>query len=983
MGVTLVSVSRITAAECKVVFVKDSCSIFSPNGNLIGEIPATGGLYRVHHSKSTDYAGRVKEVLTIDELHRLIGHISHDTARDLVKKGLILGVVIEDSLSTGTCAACKTAKATRKPVQRYREGDRSAAIGDEIHSDVWGPAPVETLGGRRYYVSFTDDNSRWTQIYLMRTKDEVFSHYKGFAAWLKTQHTVVVKTLHSDRGGEYLSTEFSTFLAEQGTACRLTVHDTPEYNGIVERLNRTLVTKIRAMLIDSGLPKFLWGEAAMHACYLKNRTSTRALEGTTPHEAFLGGKPDISNLHPWGCKVFIHNTNRSKLDPQALEGRWVGFDEQSKAHRIYWPSRRSVTVERSVRFMDDNPGIVAVPLEGERVLEEPIEPIELNSTGTAQNASNQLEIGPDSTGNSPEPLPLLPGALANVLGQGFEEIPPAGRGKQIRKPSDYVRRLREGEGSIDGRGSVGNLPKGMPSVADEGAAQVEEVEVAVEERAMAAVMGDAEGLEPTLEEARKRPDWPKWLTAIKSELESLNSNETWTLVERPSGVNVIGSKWVLRIKKNTAGEIDKYKARLVAQVAKLASICLVLAIAACNGWAIESFDFNSAYLNSVLDDNEVVYLEKPPQFASKNPKQYVLRLRKALYGLKQGGRKWYEHLCVALADLGFRCAEADYGVFFVRNGPELTVLAIHVDDCIITGSSTATLSDYKLKIGEKYQMTDLGPVSWLLGIKHAYIDTILTRFNFTDLRPISIPMDPNIPLSKSQCPTALTDIARMKKIPYREAIGSLMYAAVGTRPDIAFAVSTLAQFSENPGWVHWEAVKRVFRYLLGTRDLSLVYGGVQKGLEGFVDADGASQEHRRAITGYVFLIDGGAVSWSSKKQELVTLSTTEAEYVAATHAAKEVMWIRRIIGEVFRTLSEPTTLYSDSQSAIALMQDGQYHACTKHIDIRYHYIRYIVEAGSIRLIYCPTHDMTVDALTKALPSMKVKHFAAALGLSAA
>ena len=210
-----------------------------------------------------------------------------------------------------------------------------------------------------------------------------------------------------------------------------------------------------------------------------------------------------------------------------------------------------------------------------------------------------------------------------------------------------------------------------------------------------------------------------------------------------------------------------------------------------------------------------------------------------------------------------------------------------------------------------------------------------------------------------------------------------MYAAVATRPDIMFAVSTLAQFSDNPGWIHWEAVKKVFRYLLGTRNLCLTYGGEEKGLEGYVDADGASQEHRRAITGYVFLVDGGAVSWSSKKQELVTLSTTEAEYVAATHAAKEAVWLRRLIGEVFRPLTEPTTLHSDSQSAIALTRNGTYHARTKHIDIRYHYIRYVIENGSIRLIYCPTDDMTADALTKALPSTKAKHFAASMGLVAA
>jgi hypothetical protein len=375
-------------------------------------------------------------------------------------------------------------------------------------------------------------------------------------------------------------------------------------------------------------------------------------------------------------------------------------------------------------------------------------------------------------------------------------------------------------------------------------------------------------------------------------------------------------------------------------------------------------------------------------------RHYVWKLNKTLYGLKQGAKNWYDALCKALADLGFQRAEADHGVFFKRTGVDIIVLAVHVDDCMITGSSQMPIDEFKVQINKTYKISDLGAIHWLLGIKitrdlpnhtislsqHTYIDSIITRYNFNDLKPLSIPIDPSLPLLKSQSPTKLVDIARMRNVPYREAVGSLMYAAMGTRPDIAFAVSTVAQFSDNPGWNHWEAVKRVFRYLRGTQKLELTYGGEKRGLVGYVDADGASQEHRRAISGFVFLVDGGAVSWSSKKQELVTLSTTEAEYVAATHAAKEAIWIRRLIGEIFRPLTMPTTLFSDSKSAIALAQDGHYHARTKHIDIRYHFIRYIIEAETIKLIYCPTDEMTADTLTKALPNVKAKNFATALGL---
>ena len=264
--------------------------------------------------------------------------------------------------------------------------------------------------------------------------------------------------------------------------------------------------------------------------------------------------------------------------------------------------------------------------------------------------------------------------------------------------------------------------------------------------------------------------------------------------------------------------------------------------------------------------------------------------------------------------------------------------------------------------------------------QHNYIDSIITRFNFNDLKPSAIPMDPAASLKTSQSPTSLAGIAKMKNVPYREAVGSLMYAVMGTRPDVAFAVSTVAQFLENPGWEHWEAVKKIFRYLKGTRDLSLVYGARKEDLQGWVDADGASQKHRRAISSYVFMVDGGAVSWSSKKQELVTLSTAEAEYVAATYATKEALWLRTLFGEIFSHIKDPTIIHGDNKSAIALANDGHYHARTKHIDIRYHFIRYIIEAGSIKLVYCPTDDQTADALTKALPSTKAKHFATEMGL---
>jgi len=327
---------------------------------------------------------------------------------------------------------------------------------------------------------------------------------------------------------------------------------------------------------------------------------------------------------------------------------------------------------------------------------------------------------------------------------------------------------------------------------------------------------------------------------------------------------------------------------------------------------------------------------------------------------------------------------------------ELTVVVVHVDDCTIITTTIRLIEELKAGLRKHFEVTDLGELHWMLGIEvkrdrsgrmvhlsqQAYIDAILRRYHLSDLKLLSMPMDHQVRLSSDQAPASAAECAMMCNVPYRKAVSALNWAALATRPDIAFAVTTVTRFAANPGPAHWEAMKQIFRYLSGTRNLWLTYGEANTPLEGYADADGSMAEDRHTISGYAFLIDGGAVSWSSKRQEIVSLSTTESEYVAATHGGKEALWLRSLISEVFGNIKGPTTLFSDNQAAIALTRDNQYHPRTKHIDVRYHWIHWVVEKGSIQLVYCPTDDMVANALTKALPSAKVKHFASAFGLCA-
>jgi hypothetical protein len=593
------------------------------------------------------------------------------------------------------------------------------------------------------------------------------------------------------------------------------------------------------------------------------------------------------------------------------------------------------------------------------------------------------------------------------------KIPPAPKKpapapqSQPRRSVRIQQRTAPGEGSSSGIEDP-NIVGGFPDF-DTSTIDIGHVEFAFCANTELALISDNQGDPRTLKEAQSREDWPMWKTAMDIEIDTLLKANTWTPVQRPEDKNIVGSKWVFRIKYKADGSIDKYKARLVARgftqiygvdyydtyspVARISSLRAVLAIAAHNDWEIESFDFNGAYLNGELDEDEEIYMQPPPGYDFEYEGE-VLKLEKSLYGLKQAGRRWYETLSRALIDLGFWISENDPGIFIKYIDEDILILVIYVDDCTLTGSSAELIDEYIDILDSIFSLTHLGPIYWLLGIKiirdrdartislsqTTYITNIIERFHLQDAKPLKTPMTPGTLPSKDDCPSDQTEHDYMAKVPYREAIGSIMYAAIATRPDIAFAVSTLSQFLENPGRLHWEAVKRVLRYLSGTKDFKLTYGTENHELTGYTDADGAAQKHRKAISGHVFLINGGAISWSSRKQELVTLSTTEAEYVAATHAAKEATWLRKLLKEINIQDNTPTTLFCDNQSALKLATDDNYHARTKHIDTRYHYIRDVIAKGIINTVYCPTEDMVADALTKPLPAWKTFKHAQDLGL---
>jgi transposase InsO family protein len=294
------------------------------------------------------------------------------------------------------------------------------------YTDVWGPSNTPTRQGHKYFITFTDDATRYTVTFLMRTKDKALKAYKSYEAWaLAQQHCKAIKVLHSNQGGEYLSKAFDQHLAAAGTARKLTVHDTPHLNGMAERLNRTLLERICAFAHTSGLPKTLWGEGLRHATWLKKRTATHALDGKMPFKVLFGVPPDLSGLRLWGCPIWVHNAAGSKLDAQACQGRWIGLDIDTRAHHIYWPGNGNVTVERNIYFGS------SAQLEGER-MQVPSE----NGKSTATLTTPTMPKPPAM----PEP-PATPQTPARAH---MPSPPPALRHSQrIRKPLQRVRDIIE------------------------------------------------------------------------------------------------------------------------------------------------------------------------------------------------------------------------------------------------------------------------------------------------------------------------------------------------------------------------------------------------------------------------------------------------------------------------------------------------------------------------------------------------------------
>lgn len=1027
LQLNLLSVRKLESKGCEISFKNGKCLVSDKDGVFI-EGWHKNDIYYFNTEDRTK--NKACSTVSSDLWHMRYGHFGNipDAVKGKKRK----------EAEQDVCQTCVEGK-LKKSKFPLRPGQRTEKVLELIHTDVC-QLQTKSLGDARYFVTFTDDFSRHVTAVPIKKKSEVFQVFLKYQAAVERLHGSKILSLQSDRGGEYLSKEFIGYLEKEGIQHRLSLARRSQQNGLAERQNQTLLNLVRCMIFQANLPGAFWAEALATACYLKNRSVSKALGGKIPIEVWRGrslADEDYNRLRVFGCLAMAATTNPQKLEKRAEKCIFLGYEDNTKGYRLYSLERKSITLSRDVVFDERVFPYRAKTANAEGLIpcNEPTSVYALESDDSSDDAGTEPRTADDGTadgtasGESDEATRSEAAAAAADSDESDEAVNhgPAGEGAARHGPG--------GRGTADITADIGARTAGDIAVPG-GAADGEtstladdtddssseeplqdddsdfEPRTATVRNQPAELRKSARTRKPkdcsccnacnhkpvvnhtprTPTEALRGPNATEWVSAMEQEMRQMSKNGAWTIVKRPAGKNVIGSMWVYCIKKDEKGNFVRCKARLVAQgheqipgvdydktyspVVKRRSLRILMALAAENGWEVQHVDVMTAYLNSHLDDE--VYMEQPPEFEEegKPRKQYVCRLLKSIYGLHQAGRDWYAHIDNKMTSLGFRRCKSDPCIYRSANGK--LIVAIYVDDLAIVGER-GPISDFIRSISELLDVTDLGLASNVLSILieqtpgegtkmglPTYTEAVLEDSRMKDTRPVSTPI-------MAQRAPGLQDEEKFSGEVYRRVVGKLLYIANATRPDISFAVCHHSQRNQDPKLKDWIEVKHTLRYLRGTTDLCLNYRKTGKPLQAYVDADWATDKmDRRSISGYVLLLAGGAVSWSARKQRSVATSTVEAEYVAMAEAAKEVLWMKKLLKEIGqeRFAPDPIQILADNQGAIKVTTNVGMSDRLKHIDIKFHFLKQIVEEGRLEFNYVSSQCNVADILTKAVANSK-------------
>lgn len=965
---------------------------------LTGKRVKYGGLYKLNVEtirKSTPDLNVVSSNNLLQLYHERLAHQNKKHVKEVIEKELGIKVRLDSELCTG----CIYGKTHRK---KFGTRERAKAPAEIIHADVCGPFPP-SFNKFRYFVLFKDDYSKYRHVYLMRHKSEVHLKLRQMLQECKVAG-YSVKEFLSDNGGEFDNENVRRILSEAGIRQRLTMPYTPQQNGVSERENRTLVEAARTMMHShQELPVATWAELINTVTYILNRTGPTLENGKSPFELWFKKKPSIKHLKVIGCECYAHvpQQKRTKMSKKAEKCILIGYDGDEgyrllNKHGKLVRSRDVIfneTILESTGLDDDEeyPSIeINIPLTTPPMCNAREDNCTESETVTANNQHDQSQTMPSTSLGLDVSQDEESRHPTEVLEPSSTETP------SMPSPSEAF-----DDNDDDNVDELQNLDESLeitPRMTLRDRSQLRPPT-----RFDDYVMVSAEVInginEPkTYTEAMTSPQKDQWVKAMESEVKSLKENKTWMLVDLPKDRKPISCKWVYKIKTNADGSLDKFKARLVARgytqkkgidydetfspVAKMTTIRSVLSVAANEGLKLTQFDVSTAFLYGSLD--EEIYMKQPEGYTDGSNK--VCRLKRSLYGLKQAPRCWNKCMVDYLKTIGFKQCNTDPCLFIRKRGNNKIVLALYVDDGLIAYTNQKDSDKFITELKRRFKIT-VKDASYFLGLeikisdenikvsqKH-YAQKLLDRFEMSDCKPVSTPMQKD---GIADCDKEQNSIT----YPYREAVGALTYLAVGTRPDLSYAVSVVSRTLEAPSKEDLHKLKRILRYIKGTLDYGIVYkrnfnAGI---LDCYSDSDhGGDNTTGRSTSGILCLYSGGAVSWLSRRQTCVAISSTEAELVAASEAAREIVWIKRLFGEI-SNLKEVPNLRVDNDAAIKISHNPELHRRTKHIALRHFYVRELVTEGEIRVEYVPSEFQLADLLTKALHKPRIVSIATHIGL---
>jgi transposase InsO family protein len=973
----LVSVAKITEDEnMEIRFKGNGVQILLDNSIVGTGSKDQSGIYALDNAP-------LAEANTTEALwHMRMGHISHDKLMQL-RDQHAEGVMFHDptAKSSDTCDDCNLGKQIRSKISTSAR-TQAAEFGDVIYSDVCGPINPISLGGNAYFVSFIDDYTRASWIFLMQSKAETLAKFMEFRKMIKTQFQASIKRIHSDRGGEYTSKAFAEYCVKHGINHTMTPPNTPQLNGVAERYNRLIVEMARCMISAKNLDKSFWGEAVTCANFLRNRTPASKI-GTTPYEKLFKKKPNLRFIKVFGSKVtYVPATYKSKLDKRVNYGILVGFSPELSSYKVWDTERLSMFYTKDLKVIDEssklentNPSTNLSKPQEVYVIADSSE--ETKPVVQANPRTPVIHVIPDDSGEEMI-VPLIVDSRTNSEATESE----------TRTSSETL--TFESPANDAGEASAEAGIHNTHALDQSGVCPSNQLLMDLDESKLI-VWDDPQ----SFEEALNSVDKAEWIQAMADEMKSFTSNEVFEKVNLTFTPRYIDAKWVFKRKLDGNGKIVRFKARLVAKgfkqkfgvdyfdvyapVIRYETIRILISHAAFTGMRLRHFDVETAFLNGDLE--EEIYLKFPLGCASYS--HSVVKLRKSIYGLKQSGRNWNIKIATVLKALGFTRSLADQCLFIKGSAKEQVLIGLFVDDLIACGK-TSDLDHLFEQITSHFRMKDLGELSHIVGMQvnrtsseiticqSLFIKLMLEKFGMSECKSIATPSLENNIGSMEE----FTDESR-----FRQAVGSLNYLAVGTRPDISQATHHVATKMTNPSVGNWNEVLRIMRYLKGTSELKLTYKCNLKseGLTGYSDASYATPPSRKSTSGFVFLLNEGAITWRSRRQHVIALSTTEAEYVALCDAAREAIWIRQVMAEISNEMIV-VNIFEDNTSSISAARGNSEHSKTKHIDTQYLWIKQAVEMKKISITYKETEEMTADMLTKPLGKNKFEKHRRAMNL---